>query len=168
MLTLNVPSNHAVCPDGLAYAAGGTECLSFEYTISPNPLSASDSTTISWDEFASRFNAAVNEDGALYDALVDEYPETDIVGLGSPGKGESSFDAVMAGASESNRSGTESETDSGLAAGAPHQGRVTNDAGQRKAARRFRTEFILTRIMTRGKPLQTGLCVIASLFPLKI
>jgi hypothetical protein len=39
------------------------------------------------DEFVRGFTDAANDDGRLYDALVEEYPETTIVGLGDPGKG---------------------------------------------------------------------------------
>lgn len=37
--------------------------------------------------FIEGFRNAVNVDGQLYDFLVEEYPETIIVGLGEPGKG---------------------------------------------------------------------------------
>jgi len=75
------------CPSGLDYAAEEAPCLQFSYTLTPladGPL-ATDSNLAK--EFTDNFYKATDEEGALYDALVEEYPETELVGLGSPGKG---------------------------------------------------------------------------------
>lgn len=75
------------CPGGLAYAEEGTPCLEFTYALTPlldGPLSK---TAGLGDEFVARFEQAVDVDGELYDAMVELYPETSLLGLGSPGKG---------------------------------------------------------------------------------
>jgi len=73
------------CPSGLDYAAIEAPCLEFTYTL--NPLEGGPLTFDSAQEFTQNFLEATDTDGRLYDALVEEYPETEIVGLGSPGKG---------------------------------------------------------------------------------
>jgi len=73
------------CPDGLEYAAEEDSCIEFTYTLTPlpdGPLTLELAT-----ELTTSFDTAVNTNGALYDALISEYPDTEIVGVGSPGKG---------------------------------------------------------------------------------
>ena len=78
-------TNKTACPDGLEYAAEEDSCIEFIYTLTPlpdGPLTPELAT-----ELTTSFDTAVNTDGALYDALISEYPDTEIVGVGSPGKG---------------------------------------------------------------------------------
>lgn len=73
------------CPSGLVYAAEDSPCLQFKYTLIPNPTGPLTPGTV--EEFVDKFQDEVNDNGALYDALVGEYEDTPIVGMGSPGKG---------------------------------------------------------------------------------
>ena len=68
----------------MEYAAEEDSCIEFIYTLTP--LSDGPLTPELATELTTSFNTAVNTDGALYDALVSEYPDTEIVGVGSPGK----------------------------------------------------------------------------------
>eukprot|EP00579_Thalassiosira_antarctica_P005743 CAMPEP_0201887110 /NCGR_PEP_ID=MMETSP0902-20130614/24109_1 /ASSEMBLY_ACC=CAM_ASM_000551 /TAXON_ID=420261 /ORGANISM="Thalassiosira antarctica, Strain CCMP982" /LENGTH=672 /DNA_ID=CAMNT_0048416923 /DNA_START=55 /DNA_END=2073 /DNA_ORIENTATION=+ len=75
------------CPSGLTYAAEGAPCLQFTYTLTPlpgGPLTTSDAAT---EQFTANFYYATNNNGDLYYALLKEHPDTEIVGMGSPGKG---------------------------------------------------------------------------------
>lgn len=75
------------CPSGLTYAAEGAPCLQFTYTLTPlpgGPLTTSDAAT---EQFTAKFYYAINNNGDLYYALLKEHPDTEIVGMGSPGKG---------------------------------------------------------------------------------
>ena len=83
-LTSHVIQHKTECPDGLEYAAEEESCIEFTYTLTPlpdGPLTPELAT-----ELTTSFDTAVNTDGALYDALISEYPDTEIVGVGSPGK----------------------------------------------------------------------------------
>ena len=73
------------CPSGLEYATESAPCLEFKYTFTP--LADGPITFDLANEFATEFQIAVNN-GELYDTLISGYPDTDIVGLGSPGKGK--------------------------------------------------------------------------------
>ena len=73
------------CPSGLVYVAEDSPCLQFEYTLIPNPTGPLTPGIV--EQFVDKFEDEVNDNGALYDALVGEYPDTPIVGMGSPGKG---------------------------------------------------------------------------------
>lgn len=74
------------CPSGLAYATEGKPCLQFIYTLTPITEGALSDEAVA-GQFATSFYDATNINGKLYDELYDEYPDTEIVGLGSPGKG---------------------------------------------------------------------------------
>jgi len=73
------------CPGGLVYAAEGAPCLRFTYVLTPaadGPLTAA-----AVSRFTARFRDAVDVRGDLYTTLLEQVPDTAIVGLGSPGKG---------------------------------------------------------------------------------
>ena len=65
----------------MAYAEEGATCVNFKFTVITEELSAE--TVASYSEEMS----AKIADGTLYDTVKTEYPETYILGLGSPGKG---------------------------------------------------------------------------------
>ena len=89
---------HLECPDGLDYASPSDPCIEFTYTLLPLPNGPLTPELAS--EFTTSFDSAVNDDGKLYDALVSEYQETDIIGLGSPGKGIPLDDSEAANAAQ--------------------------------------------------------------------
>jgi hypothetical protein len=73
----------------LEYVAEGSPCLLFTNALTPlpgGPLSTPEAV----GEFLQLFNTATNIDGKLYDTLIQENPQTEFLGLGSPGKGSAS------------------------------------------------------------------------------
>jgi len=79
------PCKNTECPGGLVYAAEGAPCLRFTYVLTPaadGPLTAA-----AVSRFTARFRDAVDVRGDLYTTLLEQVPDTAIVGLGSPGKG---------------------------------------------------------------------------------
>jgi hypothetical protein len=87
------------CPPGLIYANSGSPCLNFTNLLIPLPGGPLESPQLV-EEFIQSFSDAVNNDGRLYDALVEEYPETVIVGLGDPGKGIPPSSSSASGANQ--------------------------------------------------------------------
>lgn len=69
------------CPAGLAYAEEGATCVNFKFTVLTEDLGAETATSYS-EEMSAKI-----ADGTLYDTVKTDYPDTFILGLGSPGKG---------------------------------------------------------------------------------
>lgn len=86
------------CPSGLDYASADAPCLEFTYTLVP--LADGPLTSELVEEFTQNFYGNINGDGTLYNALIEEYPETPIVGMGSPGKGEPYQDTETSNANQ--------------------------------------------------------------------
>lgn len=74
------------CPSEAVYAGGASSaCLEFTYSLTllnGGPLDAS-----SIEGFVADFDAETNTKGELYKSLLVVNPDTDVVGLGSPGAG---------------------------------------------------------------------------------
>mmetsp|Transcript_19956 Transcript_19956/g.41775 ORF Transcript_19956/g.41775 Transcript_19956/m.41775 type:complete len:752 (+) Transcript_19956:186-2441(+) len=83
---MNMHVENVGCPAGLVYAAARTPCIQFKYTLIPLPEGPLTSSTYS-SEFANQVTSATNDDGDLYNTLLETYPDTQIVGMGSPGRG---------------------------------------------------------------------------------
>lgn len=62
------------------------------------------------EEFVQLFNTATNVDGKLYDALIEENPQTEFTGLGSPGKGSPSAVDEAAASVEADESDATQQT----------------------------------------------------------
>lgn len=82
--SMNMHVENVGCPAGLVYAAARTPCIQFKYTLTPLPKGPLTSTS---SEFATQVTTATNDDGDLYNTLLETYPDTQIVGMGSPGTG---------------------------------------------------------------------------------
>jgi len=87
----SLSDDYAACPAGLAYAEEGAACVNFKFTVLTADLSAETAASYS-DEMSAKI-----ADGTLYETVKSEYPETYILGLGSPGKGtEGTTDSTAA------------------------------------------------------------------------
>lgn len=102
------------CPEDIVYTPpDGVTCLNFHLMIDSD-----DMTTEMVASFEEQVNAAISN-GELYDIILAEYPQTNITGLGNPGKG---YDYVTesivggeedSGASVDKSTGTDTEEDAG-------------------------------------------------------
>jgi hypothetical protein len=72
---------YSACPAGLAYAEEGATCVNFKFTVLTEDLGAETATSYS-EEMSAKI-----ADGTLFDTVKTDYPDTFILGLGSPGKG---------------------------------------------------------------------------------
>ena len=107
--------NHqtTACPEDIVYTPpDGVTCLNFHLMIDSDDL-----TTEMVASFEEQVNAAISN-GELYDIILAEYPQTNITGLGNPGKGydyvtESIVGGEDSGASVDKSTGTDTEEDAG-------------------------------------------------------
>ena len=76
---------HSECQSGVIYAPPNAPCLEFTFSLTPlkgGPLTFQDMQT-----YLTNFLTATNSKGELYNAIIAINPDTEIVGMGSPGGG---------------------------------------------------------------------------------
>ncbi len=78
---VSLSDDYVACPAGLAYAKEGAACVNFRFAILTKEMSAEAAT--SYSEVMTDKIAA----GDLHEIVSGAYPETFILGLGSPGEG---------------------------------------------------------------------------------
>ena len=73
---------YTACPENIAYTPpDGVTCLNFNFMIASGEMAMEDIAT-----FEDMMNTAIS-DGELYDIILEDSPNTNITGLGEPGKG---------------------------------------------------------------------------------
>ena len=101
------------CPEDIVYSPpDGVTCLNFHLMIDSDDL-----TTEMVTSFEEQVNAAISN-GELYDIILAEFPQTNITGLGNPGKGYDYVTESIVGGEDSEASvdkstGTDTEEDAG-------------------------------------------------------
>jgi len=96
------------CPTEIAYAKSNS-CL--EFTVSLAPLQEGPLTPTLLQTYITDFLSATNTEGRLYDAIIAINPDTEIAGLGSPGKGIPKSDSDSDLNTQSNLVELEQESD---------------------------------------------------------
>eukprot|EP00578_Thalassiosira_sp_NH16_P004303 CAMPEP_0181130878 /NCGR_PEP_ID=MMETSP1071-20121207/30107_1 /TAXON_ID=35127 /ORGANISM="Thalassiosira sp., Strain NH16" /LENGTH=1153 /DNA_ID=CAMNT_0023216995 /DNA_START=242 /DNA_END=3703 /DNA_ORIENTATION=- len=92
------------CPDGLEYAPKDTLCLNFKMVMDTPSL---DDGQV--NAFADGLRKAIDEEGRLYDIITKGYANTQLKGIGSPGKGVDYRNNKPSGANAATLNASEAE-----------------------------------------------------------